>query len=137
MRLAVWVGAVAVLVGGGPALAQDKKPDVQARLDGHRGGVGAIAFHPKVSLIATGSGNGLVRVWDTANGRPVLTLLGGDGGEWLAVTADGYVNGSPTLLKSGRWRVAGKEINAAAVLKALHQPEQLARALGATANPGK
>lgn len=68
MRLAVWVGAVAVLVGGGPALAQERKPDVQARLEGHRGGVGAIAFHPRVSLIATGAGNGLVRVWETKSG---------------------------------------------------------------------
>jgi WD40 repeat protein len=97
----------------------------------------AVALSPDGRRVVAGCFDGLARVWDTASGRPVLTLLGGDGGEWLAVTPDGFVNGSPALLKSGRWRVAGKEVNADAVLKALHQPEQLARAVGAAANSGK
>lgn len=69
MRHAVWVGAVAILVTGGTAGAQEKKPDVLKKLQGHRGGVSALAFNPKVSVLATGSGNGVVRVWEAKSGE--------------------------------------------------------------------
>ncbi len=68
MRAAVWVGAIAVLLTGESAPGQEKKPEVLVKLDGHRGGISALAFDPQVTLIATGSGNGVVRVWDTKTG---------------------------------------------------------------------
>ncbi|MBA4189326.1 MAG: hypothetical protein C0467_15120 [Planctomycetaceae bacterium] len=74
MRHAVWIGVVAVLVNGGSALAQDKKPVVVAKLEGHRGGVSALAFNPKVSVVATGSGNGVVRLWEAKTGE-LLTRM--------------------------------------------------------------
>jgi hypothetical protein len=46
MRTAVWVGAVAVLVSGGFASGQDKKPEVITKLEGHRGGVAYLTFSP-------------------------------------------------------------------------------------------
>ena len=50
-----------MLCAAGPVLAQPKKPDVVAKLEGHRGGVSAIAYSAKGDRIATGSGNGVVR----------------------------------------------------------------------------
>jgi WD40 repeat protein len=73
MRTAVWVGALAVLATGGTSLAQERKPDVLAKLEGHRGGVSAMAFNPnsnfKLGLFATAAGNGTVRLWDSDSGR--------------------------------------------------------------------
>lgn len=74
MRGAMWVGAVAVLVMVGSALGQPKKPDVVAKLEGHRGGVSAIAYSAKGDRIATGSGNGVVRIWDAKTGELVIRV---------------------------------------------------------------
>ena len=73
MRAAVWLGVVAVLTAGGTAAAQDKKPDVLAKLEGHRGGIPGLAFSPrpspKVAMFATGAGNGVIRLWDANTGK--------------------------------------------------------------------
>jgi WD40 repeat protein len=74
MRHAVWIGVVAVFVTGGSVNAQNKKPNVQAKLEGHRGGVSALAFNPKVSVIATGSGNGVVKLWEAKTGELITRM---------------------------------------------------------------
>ncbi|MCE9563750.1 MAG: hypothetical protein K8U57_17040 [Planctomycetes bacterium] len=74
MRHAAWIGVVAVLVTGGSVNAQNKKPEVLAKLEGHRGGVSALAFNPKVSVIATGSGNGVVRLWEAKSGDLITRM---------------------------------------------------------------
>jgi hypothetical protein len=73
MRHAAWITALPLLLAG-PALAQDAKPVVVAKLDGHRGGVSALAFNPKVPVIATGSGNGVVRLWEAKTGDPITRM---------------------------------------------------------------
>jgi WD40 repeat protein len=74
MRGAMWVGTVAVLVTAGFAFGQPKKPDVVAKLEGHRGGVSAVAFSAKGDRIATGSGNGVVRLWDARTGELIARV---------------------------------------------------------------
>ncbi|HSQ56592.1 MAG TPA: WD40 repeat domain-containing protein [Gemmata sp.] len=78
MRAAVWVGTVAVLATSGTALGQEKKPEILSRLEGHLGGITAMAFDHhsdrKLSLLATGAGNGAIRLWDTHTGKFLGTL---------------------------------------------------------------
>jgi WD40 repeat protein len=74
MRGAVWVGAVAVLVTAGPAFGQQKKPAVLAKLEGHRGGVSAVAISAQGDRIATGAGNGDVRVWDAKTAELIVRM---------------------------------------------------------------
>jgi WD40 repeat protein len=74
MRHAVWVGLVAILVTGGTARAQERKPEILKKLEGHRGGVSALAFNPKVSVLATGSGNGVVRLWEVKSGEQLARM---------------------------------------------------------------
>lgn len=74
MRHAVWLGAIALLVSPGFASAQNKKPDVIAKLEGHRGGVSALAFNPKLSVLASGSGNGVVRLWEAKSGELIVRM---------------------------------------------------------------
>lgn len=65
---------IALAVLAAPCAAEDAKPDVKAKLEGHRGGVTALAFAPNGETIATGSGNGLVRLWDAATGKQLVKL---------------------------------------------------------------
>ncbi len=73
MRAAVWVGAI-VLLAVTPAAGQEAKPNVVARFDGHRGGVAAVVFNPSLPLVATGGGNGVVRVWEEKSGKLVYRI---------------------------------------------------------------
>jgi WD40 repeat protein len=49
---------------------------VNRQLEGHIGRVGAIAFSPDGSRLATGSTDGSARVWKVADGEPVTILPG-------------------------------------------------------------
>lgn len=69
MRCAIWVGTVLILASAGPALGQQTKPNVVAKLDGHRGGVSAVAFSAQGDKLASGAGNGDVRIWDAKTGE--------------------------------------------------------------------
>jgi len=69
----------------------------------------AVAFSPDSKLLAAGSWDGFVRIWDVSSGKLRITLLqkplGRDGqAEWLAVSPDGRLDGSPELRKLVRPR---------------------------------
>jgi WD40 repeat protein len=89
MRRVVWVGVVA-LFAAGSAAAQDK-PTVRAKLEGHRGGVTAVAFSRDGKLVATGSGSGVVFLWDAKTGEQLARLseTGGNTITAVAISPDG------------------------------------------------
>lgn len=103
MRIAVWVGAVVALAGGvSPIVGQEKKPDVRVTLEGHRGGVTAIAFGAKGTFVATGAGNGVVRVWDVKTGEQLAKL---DDCKGLTITGLGFSPDGNLLAASAKGRV--------------------------------
>jgi WD40 repeat protein len=83
----------AVLAVAFPCAAQDAKPDVKVKLEGHRGGVTALAFAPDGATVATGSGNGLVRLWDAKGGEVLAKLdpVGGTKVVHVGFSADGKI----------------------------------------------
>lgn len=108
--------------------------------------VGSIAYACAINstnkIVASGSFDGLVKLWDEATGRHLVSLLAlpgeGDKVEWLAITPEGYTAGSDKLLSLGQWRMGGAEAPAAAVWTFLKQPDQVARAVrGETVAPPK
>jgi WD40 repeat protein len=84
------------------------------RLAGHRDFVSAVAWDPMGGVLATGSHDGMVRLWDTATGKQTATLdadddveglqWGADGQQIAAVTARGRGTGQVRI-----WDVARRE----------------------------
>jgi WD40 repeat protein len=117
MRAAVWVGAFAVLATGGTVFAQESKPNVLARLEGHRGGVSAMTFSPNpsssLSLFATSAGNGVVRLWDAHSGKYHGTLdtqkHNGARINTLTFSADGFLLSSSSRNAVIVWRFFNPE----------------------------
>ena len=76
----------------------------------------AVAFSPDSKLLAAGSWDGFVRIWDVNSGKLRITLvqkpLSRDGrSEWLAVSPDGRLDGSPEIRKLVRVRGTGSVEN--------------------------
>jgi WD40 repeat protein len=91
MRVAIRVGVVALLLAAGSARGQEDQPKVRAKLEGHRGGVTALAFSRDGKLLATGSGSGIVFLWDAKSGEQLAKLSenGGNTITGVALSPDG------------------------------------------------
>lgn len=99
----------------------------------------SVAISPNSKFIASGSFDGLVRLWDEASARQLATLLAyateNEQPDWLAITPEGYVNGTENLVKEARWRMNGQNALAAPVWAILRQPPMVANALRGQAVP--
>lgn len=70
-----------------------------------------------------------VKLWDAADARPVATLWGGPGDDWLAVIPEGPVAGPDAVLTSGTWKAGGKPVADAAALAPVRDPAAVAKVL--------
>jgi WD40 repeat protein len=110
MRVAAILAVLIVPCMAAPVPAQSKKPEVVAKLEGHRGGVSAIAYSAKGDRIATGSGNGVVRIWDARTGELVFRVDEGKHNSArvssVAFSADGRYLSSSSRAMAGAWDVS-------------------------------
>ena len=88
-RRVVWLGvAYLVLVPLSPLSAQ--QPALRATLQGHGDKVYSVAFSPGGQILASGSADGAVKLWDAASGKSTATLRGHTDRVWsVAFSPDG------------------------------------------------
>jgi WD40 repeat protein len=89
----------------------------------------AVALNKDAKVVAAGTFDGLVRLFDTEAGRPLAMLVGVADSEWLALTPEGFAAAGESLVKSARWRTGTMTVNSEWVWKAVAQPETVAKAL--------
>jgi WD40 repeat protein len=71
--------------------------------EGHTAQINCVLLSRDLRRVVTSSEDGTVRIWDAESGRQLAALLSlGGGRDWLAVTPDGYFDGS----ENGRQRVS-------------------------------
>jgi len=88
----------------------------------------AVGLSGDARLVAAGSFDGLVRLFDVKTGRLLLTLLSLPGDDWVALTPEGYAAGSKALADTGEWQMANRRVTAGIVWKSLGQSEAVRKA---------
>jgi WD40 repeat protein len=80
---------------------------VLEELDGHTAAIEGLALNGDGSRLLSASRDGTVRLWDTADGRELVTMTAGSEG-WLSLTPQGFFtasgNGGQLLSVVNEWR---------------------------------
>jgi len=74
-----------------------------------------ISFSETGQHLVSAEWDGSVRVWDVNSGRKLFTYISLDEREWLAVTPDGFFDGTPAAWRSVLWRFGGNTFDFAPV----------------------
>ena len=119
-------GTLAVVAGGDGTVRWYKPAGDLVKSAAAGSPVFAVAIDASAKRVASGGADGVVKVWDAADGRLLVTLWGGD--DWLAVTPEGYFAGSELVAARGAWKAGGKPVLDAKSLAALADPAQVAKA---------
>lgn len=99
------------VLDGGAAEGGPSKAAVRATLTGHGGSVWAVAFSPGSALLASGSLDTNVRLWDPRSGLSLATFEGHRATVWsVAFSPDGFTLASGSSDKSVRlWEVQAQQ----------------------------
>ena len=78
-------------------------------LAGHTSSVEALLLNHDESYLISGSWDGSIKVWDIDSGEELVSFIALKDGEWIAITPEGYFNGSKNALKYLNITRSGKD----------------------------
>lgn len=105
-------------------------------LAGHQGPVKSVGFSPDGTTLVSGGGDGL-KLWDASSGALRLSLLRFDGGEWIAITPQGYFDASsPKAAQYLNVRVGNQVHGADQYYERFYRPDIVKLALAGKAITG-
>ncbi|MBI5211463.1 MAG: caspase family protein [Elusimicrobia bacterium] len=99
-----------------------------ADLQGHADTMRALAFGPDGKKLFSGGADGTVRIWEAVSGKELCRVVRTNHG-WVAVTPDGFFDGSREGVKSIRWTVGLESYPLEAFSEGYYVPGLLARVL--------
>jgi hypothetical protein len=88
----------------------------------------AVALDKDGKRAASGGADGVVKVWDVADARLLVTLWSGADDAWLAVAPEGYAAGAEATLAGAAWKAGGKPVADAALLAPLRDAAAVGKA---------
>jgi WD40 repeat protein/uncharacterized caspase-like protein len=108
-------GVVPLLSAVGGALLWDLTSSAAPRRLPGATSIGSVAFSADGAIVAGGSDDSTIRLWDRSAGRQLATLVALDGDDWLVVTPDGLFDGSPAAWSQILWRFSPRLADVAPV----------------------
>ena len=106
------------------------------RLIGHTDTIDSLAYSPDGKILASGSADGTVKLWNPRNGKLLITLMvlppergPQASSEWIAFTPEGYYDCSEGADRFIRWQVGNDILPAEAYSSQFHRPDLLPRML--------
>jgi hypothetical protein len=116
--------------------------NLQRTLTGHVNWVHAVRFSPDGRRISSGSDDQTIKIWNAADGRLLTTLLtlpptlpDQPATDWLAVTPEGYYDGSPGAARFIQWRLGNDLFPVEAFEETFHRPELVQQVLAGAPLP--
>ena len=97
---------------------------------GHTWYVTSVAFSPDGSyILSSSSGDGTIRLWETATGELLLTRVNIDQNDWVVVTPDGRFDGSPDGIEYLHYAKDNKSIPLDALFEHFYTPNLVAQVM--------
>lgn len=95
-----------------------------ANLTGHQDWVYALATTPDGTRLASGSGDGTVKIWNTADHALLATLIQTkpQSDEWVIVTPRGLFTATPATAESLQWKMTNPNVTPAELAVRLQDP---------------
>jgi WD40 repeat protein len=81
-------------------LRNSRTGSITKLLEGHVASVTSLEFSKDNSLLVSASEDGMVKVWDAANGAELVSYIILSQKDWMAINASGYFNATEGAMKS-------------------------------------
>jgi WD40 repeat protein len=109
---------------------------LQRSFAGHRAEITGVAVGPDGAMLASGSADGTIKLWNIQSGRLLVTLIvlpaaarERVASDWLAFTPEGYYVASPGAGRHVRWRAGHQVFPLETCAAAFHRPDLVSEAL--------
>jgi WD40 repeat protein len=91
-------------------------------LPGHSDIVCSLAWSPDSRILATACLDGFVRLYDAARGCELVALASFEGGNWAAISPEGFLDGTPAGLEQLHWVVGDHTFEVERFFNEFYQP---------------
>ncbi|MFO0816352.1 MAG: caspase family protein [Pirellulales bacterium] len=99
-------------------------------LSGHTADINSVAISPDSKRVLTASSDGTTRLWDTTTGKELVQLINFNKGQsWVAVTREGYFDGTLDGQRLITWRIGEQVFPLELYEKQFHRPDLVSRVL--------
>jgi len=108
---------------------------LERTLSGHTDWVYSVAVNADATRLASGSADGTVKLWNTADGKLLATFVQLSPGtdEWLVLTPEGYLAASASNVLE--WTTANVKTPPGELTALLEKPDSVKQALAGTKVP--